>query len=66
MQVANVCSYKLGLKNQFQFQCELGWFLHGQSHMINMYLTYDPHHIYSYVFKKLYKHDLRLYAVELL
>ena len=33
VQVANVCSYKLGLKNEFQFLCELGWFLHGQSHI---------------------------------
>ena len=34
MQVANVCSYKLGLKNEFQFSCELGWFLHGQSQIM--------------------------------
>ena len=32
VQVANVCGYKLGQQNEFQFWCELGWFLHGQSH----------------------------------
>ena len=34
MQVANVCSYIYisWAKNEFQFLCELGWFLHGQSH----------------------------------
>ena len=36
VQVANVCSYKLGQKNEFQFLCELGWFLHGQSHIIGL------------------------------
>ena len=30
VQVANVCGYK----NEFQFLCELDWFLHGQSHII--------------------------------
>ena len=33
VQVANVCSFLAGLKNEFQFLCELGWFLHGQSHI---------------------------------
>ena len=33
VQVANVCGYKLGYKFEFQFLCELGWFLHGQSQM---------------------------------
>ena len=36
VQLANVCSYKLG-KNEFQFLCELGWFLHGQSHIVARY-----------------------------
>ena len=31
VQVANVCSYKLGQKSEFQF--ELGRFFHAQSHM---------------------------------
>ena len=40
MQVANVCSYKLKyLKNEFQFLCELGWFLQGQSHIINLVIV---------------------------
>ena len=53
VQVANVCSYKLGY---FQFLCELGWFLHGQSHIIRTYThmhTYNTHmHTYthSYVY----------------
>ena len=34
MQVANVCSYKLGQTSKFQFWCELGWFLHAQSQML--------------------------------
>ena len=27
-------------KNEFQFLCELGWFLHGQSHKYNNYVNY--------------------------
>ena len=37
VQVANVCSYKLGLKNEFQFLCELGWFFYGQLHIVSLH-----------------------------
>ena len=40
VQVANMCSYKLSYKSEFQFLCEPGWFLHGQSHIyIHSYVT---------------------------
>ena len=36
VQVANVCRLQAGVKNEFQFLCELGWFLHGQSQIFSV------------------------------
>ena len=43
VQVANVCSYKLGQKYKFQFWCELGWFLHAQSHISKLRIRLIPY-----------------------